>query len=645
MGKDDLAEAVEKGTRCYSKDIYRVPDEKDSEKFHWVDEKPLHYGVTGDKSKTKQAREAYAVNVYYKFDDEADDWVVHQVRINSTLLHSVLEKVLEGYPGVTQHDKTFEPPFLPFIHRWQALLRYANGLEEFSEAKLHLDLLQHVLEPLLKESFDIIRDVEKTGHVAFNNLNLIYVPATLALEHATDSVGIVRSCKMRYSCDEPPHWMVGVDVVDWDGRRCGLLADYRKVYQYQGLHAITALAVSPLDGLPDEQRIRQRLIERGRAFEKLRGNFFKAFTDEHEERVNERMVIDAKAYHKYERYQSFPDYASLSEIGPLTWAQSMNRYSSSVTKDPGSSMQTDLPPMTDEQCLLAVHYVKCFNIAKKKFERHDVTKIHEIPWAGGAFDSLVLEQAEKDLVLALVDRDEFKQTKPFEDFIGDKGQGMIMLLCGPPGVGKTLTAETVSEHLRRPLYKLGAGDLGTEAYEVEQSLDRALKLCGHFGAVLLIDEADVFMEARTSNDLQRNELVSVFLRLLEYYSGIMILTTNRMRSLDPAFESRVDITLTYNPLTEADRQQVWRNFLAAMNPKDVQIDEADLVQLAKWDFNGRQIKSAIKTARILAMKKREPLNARHLDVVLNLRNKALGMMSGEENFKRAAMNGVATNGA
>jgi SpoVK/Ycf46/Vps4 family AAA+-type ATPase len=300
--------------------------------------------------------------------------------------------------------------------------------------------------------------------------------------------------------------------------------------------------------------------------------------------------------------------------------------------------------MTDEQCLLSVHYVKCFNIEKKKWEKLDVTKLHEIPWADRAFDSLVLDQSEKDLVLALVDRDQFKQGKPFDDFIGGKGQGMIMLLCGPPGVGKTLTAETVSEHLRRPLYKLGAGDLGTEARVVEINLDKALNLCGHFGAVLLIDEADVFMEARTSNNLQRNELVSVFLRLLEYYAGIMILTTNRMRSIDTAFESRIDITLTYNALTEADRQQVWRNFLATMDPKDIDVGDADIVMLAKWDFNGRQIKSAIKTARILAARKGEALNAKHLGVVLNLRSKALGMMDSGDGVveKGFVTNGVHT---
>jgi AAA+ superfamily predicted ATPase len=110
----------------------------------------------------------------------------------------------------------------------------------------------------------------------------------------------------------------------------------------------------------------------------------------------------------------------------------------------------------------------------------------------------------------------------------------------------------------------------------------------------------------------------------------MILTTNRMRSIDTAFESRIDITLTYNSLTEADRKQVWRNFIQNLDPNDVDIDEQAIGRLAQWDFNGRQIKSAIKTARILAAKKKTPLNVDHLNVVLNMREKALRLSRGEE---------------
>ncbi|KAH7395314.1 P-loop containing nucleoside triphosphate hydrolase protein [Phaeosphaeria sp. MPI-PUGE-AT-0046c] len=458
--KDSLAQAVEKGSCCDIKDLYRLPRADDPKKFYWADDKPKDFG-NEEKGKTKKAREAFAVNILHKFNDDKDEWEIHEVRVNSARLQKALETILEGYPGLTQHElKSFSPLFRPLVHQWQIMLDYTDKCEPGTEMFDHLQLFRKVLEPLLEKSFETVDSIQKTGH--------------------------------------------------------------------------------------------QRLLTQPK--------------------------------------------------------------------------------------------VRCFNIEKKKWENLAVTKLHQIPWAERAFDSLVLAQDEKDLLLALVDRDQFSDGKPFEDFIGAKGQGMIMLLCGPPGVGKTLTAESVAEHLRRPLYKLGAGDLGTSAQYVERNLSKALALCGHFGAVLLIDEADVFMEARSTNNIVRNELVSVFLRLLEYYSGIMILTTNRMRSIDTAFESRVDITLSYNPLTESDRKQVWKNFLATFEEGTVDVSEVDLIKLAKWDFNGRQIKSAIKTAKVLATKKKERLNAKHLGVVLTLRSKALGMMSEEEEKDGLASNGVVTNG-
>jgi hypothetical protein len=640
VDQNDLTQAVEKGSRCEVKDVYRVPRADDPNKFSWTDEKPADFG-NEVKGKTKKARETFAVNILHRFDDCSDEWEIHEVRVNSGKLQEALETVLEGYPGLTQHElNSFSPPYRPLVHRWRDMLVYTSQCEPDSDMFVHLRLFRRVLEPLLEKSFETADAIEKTGHVAFWDLPIAYVPGTTVFRHKTRAAGIYRSCRYTQPPCEPPRYEVSVDVVEWDGRRCGLCRKTWLVPEYSGLRAMTALEVSPLVGLPEEEEIRRSLIERGHIYERLRGHHFLAFTDKHEERINERIVVDARAYHKHELGR-FPEYASLDEIKGLTWAQSMNRYSSSLPSASGSTAEIDLSPLTDNQRLLTQPTVRCFNIVTKKWENLDVNKLHEIPWAERAFDSLVLAQDEKDLLLALVDRDQFTNNNSFEDFIGGKGQGMIMLLCGPPGVGKTLTAESVAEHLRRPLYKLGAGDLGTAAHQVEQNLSKALALCGHFGAVLLIDEADVFMEARSTNNLQRNELVSVFLRLLEYYSGIMILTTNRMRSIDTAFESRVDITLSYNPLTETDRMQVWKNFLATMDSRAVEIEDAELIKLAKWDFNGRQIKSAIKTARILATRKQEPLNARHLNIVLNLRSKALGMMA-EEEVDSHAVNGLAT---
>ncbi|OTA67747.1 hypothetical protein K449DRAFT_324024, partial [Hypoxylon sp. EC38] len=128
-----------------------------------------------------------------------------------------------------------------------------------------------------------------------------------------------------------------------------------------------------------------------------------------------------------------------------------------------------------------------------------------------------------------------------------------------------LTMNLVAEELKKPLYRVGAGDLGTRASAVESSLKDAFDRCSHWNAVLLIDEADVFLERRSSDGLDRNELVSIVSGLiLEYYQGTLILTTNRTHGIDPAFESRIDIILTYDHLSQDSRNQIWINFIKTL---------------------------------------------------------------------------------
>lgn len=242
-------------------------------------------------------------------------------------------------------------------------------------------------------------------------------------------------------------------------------------------------------------------------------------------------------------------------------------------------------------------------------------------------EKLVLEKEEKALLLAITSNHQNDKPVHFDDFIPNKGKGIIILLSGPPGVGKTLTAEVVAEKTKRPLYRLGAGDLGTTVSAVEQHLQEALERCAYWNAVLLIDEVDVFLEERSTNDLDRNELVSTFLRLLEYYEGIMILTTNRISSIDPAFESRIDISLAYRDLNQAARAQVWRGFIQSIAEESVQIEERDIEVLAEAELNGRQIKSTIKTACILAQTEGMKLSIEHLQIVLKIREKASNLIS------------------
>ena len=231
----------------------------------------------------------------------------------------------------------------------------------------------------------------------------------------------------------------------------------------------------------------------------------------------------------------------------------------------------------------------------------------------------------KELILALVTNQLASETNT--DLIENKGNGLIMLLHGPPGTGKTFTAESVAEIAKKPLYPVTCGDIGTEPEQVEEYLESVFHLGKIWDCVVLLDEAEVFLEQRTLQDLKRNALVSVFLRALEYYEGILILTTNRVGTFDEAFKSRIQLALPYKKFTKDQRKQIWRNFTKRLEKlgEDVSVDLDDIHNhiddLAEYEMNGRQIRNSITTARQLAKFKKRPMKFTHLERAIKVANK------------------------
>ena len=168
------------------------------------------------------------------------------------------------------------------------------------------------------------------------------------------------------------------------------------------------------------------------------------------------------------------------------------------------------------------------------------------------------------------------------------------------------------------------GDIGTDAESVEKYLESVLYIGTLWGCVVLLDEADVFLEERTPTDLQRNALVSVFLRALEYFEGILILTSNRVGTFDEAFKSRVQLAMHYPPLDFEGRWKVWNMFFRDMLDQDEKLKyqglKDQLDALARHKLNGRQIRNIINTARQLARYKKESLAYTHVEQALDVVN-------------------------
>jgi SpoVK/Ycf46/Vps4 family AAA+-type ATPase len=243
-----------------------------------------------------------------------------------------------------------------------------------------------------------------------------------------------------------------------------------------------------------------------------------------------------------------------------------------------------------------------FSLKVKLWVNFYVDDIKPVAWNDEAYNHLVYPEEQKDLVLTFVENHQ-RMKAGVDDVIMGKGQGLILLLSGPPGTGKTLTAEAVADKTRRPLYYLQAEDLGTKASELGPKIKKVFEMATEWNAVILLDEADVFMAERSPADIVRNELVSIFLRELEYFQGIIFLTTNLYSTIDAAFRSRVNIHLLFSPLPFASRLVLWRKFLSRLPASDKvpnplsHLQEKELEQLGRWELNGREIKNAIKTVR------------------------------------------------
>ncbi|KAH6695531.1 hypothetical protein F5X68DRAFT_163790 [Plectosphaerella plurivora] len=243
------------------------------------------------------------------------------------------------------------------------------------------------------------------------------------------------------------------------------------------------------------------------------------------------------------------------------------------------------------------------NLEDPKFERDMIEFLEMEPKQLGRLKALATAYCRKDKNGKKIDRQSWSA-----DFVQGKGKGLTFLLHGKPGVGKTLTAECIAEFTESPLMILNTSDIGTDAVTVEGNLTKHFQQAKSWGAVLLIDEADIFMERRSTRNLERNALVAGFLRALEFYDGILFLTTNRVGAFDDAFISRIHVQLYYKDFTDEQRQKIWHNFahkltrergdFIRLNLEAREYLSSSALRSLKW--NGREIRNAFQTAVSLA---------------------------------------------
>lgn len=289
--------------------------------------------------------------------------------------------------------------------------------------------------------------------------------------------------------------------------------------------------------------------------------------------------------------------------------------------------------LRDADLVLLPKRLFAYALRERRFFAIDLNLLKPVRREPGVFENLRIQDEYKDVVRGLV-MSHFQKKAierryadtgtegPGQDLIQGKGRGLVVLLHGVPGVGKTATAEAVAMENHKPLFVITCGDLGLSPNEVEMSLKNVFRLAHLWDCVLLLDEADVFLSQRSKHDMKRNALVSVFLRVLEYYNGLLFLTTNRVGTIDEAFKSRIHISLYYPPLDRSQTRDIFRLNIVKLKEMEAErhrmtgepalvIKEAEIVDFASRHYeelarstgcwNGRQIRSAFQIASSLAL--------------------------------------------
>jgi len=586
-----------------------------------------------------------------------------KIVIKSEYILKACKDVIKTWPGISWNSDPLElepETFLTFLPSFadyrDALVSKKHKSERDNHVLSSVNLLLTCLSADYKSTITTINRLKAHGEITFEHLYAILVPRSILIARCAIT-GLPRLFQLSSftmtAVDGIPVYQLVCESVDLVDRPMTQTVGVGRVQTiillkfFRGTVKIDTLDAFPLQYHPDQANLRETIIQRGKKWVGLIGIHHKQYSGiaalkcgdkllKHN--VKGRIMIDRATFRRLNA-----NYAVPTPVPPKTDNENTisdgrrdphhmppppslpspqfyfdhngapipvsNQFANAASLVRSQNVERDGKELSDDDLLLTSTVVYGFSLSDKLWLEFSVGGVAEIDWDEDAFANLVLPSDRKDLLKSLVEA--HHQELGFDDFIKGKGHGLVINLFGPPGVGKTFSAEATSEHVKRPLYVIGGGDLGTKASELDLALERVFDVATTWKAIVLIDEADVFLEQRSLHDLERNAMVAVFLRHVEYYRGILFLTTNRVQAFDEAFLSRIHVALHFRELSDASKAQVWAAFISKVGASS-DVTPQQIEALARRSVNGRQIKNAVRTAHSLAVGKGVKLGYQHL---------------------------------
>lgn len=211
-------------------------------------------------------------------------------------------------------------------------------------------------------------------------------------------------------------------------------------------------------------------------------------------------------------------------------------------------------------------------------------------------DPLVLESDVKMEIVSVL-KQFSNGNKIFEEWglseVLEYGRAMSLLFFGVPGTGKTFAANCIAKSLGMELLIISSAEIETsEPGGANRAIQSAFQQAGK-NAVLFFDECDSLITRRQDVGMIIGSQINSLLTEIEKFEGVVILSTNRIDSLDEALERRISLIVEFpEPDVEA-RRNIWRGMLPEKMPlaKDVNVEK-----LAAFEITGGYIKNIILNA-------------------------------------------------
>lgn len=234
------------------------------------------------------------------------------------------------------------------------------------------------------------------------------------------------------------------------------------------------------------------------------------------------------------------------------------------------------------------------------------------------WDDLVLPQSEikqlKDACMHI----RYRHTVYNEWGFGKKaayGRGLSILFSGPPGTGKTMAAQVITNQLHMKLYKIQLSQIISKYIgETEKNLKKVFTEAKNANCVLFFDEMDALFgkrsEVKDSHDRHANIETAYLLQQMEEYDGVVLMATNLLQNIDEAFMRRISFVVSFPFPDAATRTLLWKKMFDANAPMAEDIDYDFLAEAFK--IAGGNIKNCVVHAAFLAASEGVPISMRHI---------------------------------